>query len=815
MSDLFAPLQQALGDEYALERETTSTSLARAFIARENIFNRAVLVTVLSPGFAGALDFERFFASAERAAGLNHPGIVPAIALGAAEGLPYIITPYVPGVTLRARLLEQPPLTLEETVGILRDILNALEYAHGLGAVHLGITPDRILISQKTGRLTDFGIEQGVADAQLATTPAAARATGDAGYRAPEQLVEGSTVDHRADLFAWGCAAYEMLTGMPAFVRRARQDPTAPVLDDEPAPITLTRRDVPATFVRLVMRCLSASPQERPSSAANILQVLQGVDVSERAIAERSLTPAYVPAVTKQPTGAQAAQPEPARTQSTNLRRFAPLAGAALLLAAIGGFLATRSPKAKEIPVPTVVRPATIDGSIVILPLAPTSGTAVDSAIGIGLADEVARLSARAGVPVLGRMSAAQLRARGLDPRAVARELGAAAVLTGTLSAQGDSLLVDLTVLDVDDGKARWSAKFTRAIADVGGLERDMATGAAAAARGRAPSIADTNVSSSSVADPAAALLVLRASSALRALDVSAALPLLEQAIARDPASARAQSLLALTLAIASSQGAAAGEASRDRSVAAATRALSLDSTSAEAYAALAFVRLGRSANREAESLFKRSLALDSTAALTWGWYGQLANHVGDFDTARSRIKRALSLEAASPLFRTWEAQVLLSEKKPDLAEAVARAVLMKDSTLYDAIAVRADALMAMNRASDAVSQVERYANAGSRGETNETRALLALARAEAGQVDEARELMLQMRDASGGKLPPLATLAATLAALGDMDSAVGLFERAARDHDAVLVAGVHGPRFERLLKDPRGSAVLATVERW
>ncbi len=815
MSDLFAPLQHALGDEYALERETTGTSLARAFIARENIFNRAVLVTVLSPGFAGALDFERFFASAERAAGLNHPGIVPAIALGTVEGLPYVITPYVPGVTLRARLLEQPPLTLEETVAILRDLLNALEYAHALGALHLGITPDRILISQKTGRLTDFGIEQGVADAQLTSTPAVARLAGDLGYRAPEQLVAGSSVDHRADLFAWGCAAYEMLTGMPAFVRRVREDATAPVFDDEPAPITLTRRDVPATFVRLVMRCLSASPQDRPSSATNILQVLQGVDVSERAIAERALTPAYVPVVTKQPTGAQAVQPEPTKAQASNLRRFAPLAGAVVLLAAIGGFLATREPKAKEIPVPTVVRPAMIDGSIVILPLAPTRGTSVDSAIGIGLSEEVARLSARAGVRVLGRMSAAGLHVRGLNPRAVARELGAAAVLTGTLSAQGDSLLVDLAVLGVDDGKVRWSAKFTRVAADVGSLERDMATGAVAAARGRTPSIADTSVSASLAADPATALLVLRASASLRALETAAALPLLEQAIARDPSSARAHSLLALTLAMASAPGGQAGEATRDRAVAAATRALGLDSTAAEAYAALAFVRLGRSANREAEAMFKRSLALDSTAALTWGWYGQLANHVGDFDTARSRIKRALMLEAGLPLFRTWEAQVLLSEKKPDLAEATARAVLAQDSTLFDAISVRADALMAMNRASDAVLQVARFANAGGQGQTTEARALLALARAQAGQVDAARELMLQMRDASGGTLPPLATLAATLAALGDVDSAVGLFERSARNHDAVLVAGVHGPRFEPFRKDPRGSAVLASVERW
>ncbi|MDZ7630456.1 MAG: serine/threonine-protein kinase [Gemmatimonadaceae bacterium] len=285
MTELFALLQQALGDEYSLEREMSGTSIANVFLARERIQNRSVLVSVLTADVVGDLDFEQFFNAAERTAALDHPGIVPPIALGAAAGRPYIITPYVPGVTLRTRLTEQPPISLEEVVRILRDLAVALEYAHERGAFHLAITPECVLLSQKTGyRLLEFGIARDIAAAQRPGSDAATQAPHGGAYLAPEQMTAGSVPDHRADLFAWGCVAYEMLTGVPPFTRSGAQINGAPVPDPPPAPITLTRRDVPATLIRLITRCLSFDPVERPT-AANLVQVLQTVDVSERAVA--------------------------------------------------------------------------------------------------------------------------------------------------------------------------------------------------------------------------------------------------------------------------------------------------------------------------------------------------------------------------------------------------------------------------------------------------------------------------------------------------------------------------------------------------
>ena len=816
MSELFADLQHALGDEYALERETTSTAIARVFIARERTFNRAILVSVFAPDAVGDLDFERFVSAAERTAALDHPGIIPPLALGAAAGLPYLITPYVPGVTLRTRLAEQPPLSLEEIVGVLRDVAIALDYAHSRGAAHLHITPDQILLSQKAARLSDFGIEHDLAAAQRVQPPARARLTGSRSCLAPEQLGDATAAEHQADLFAWGCVAYEMLTGMPAFHRDVVPAAGAAPIDVDPAPITLTRRDVPATLVRLIMRCLSTDAANRPASASNIVKLIDTVDVSERAIAERAPTPVYVPKITRQVTAQQAVQSAPASRSWWGRRRVVPLAAAALLGMGLVGWALNRprTPAAAP-PLPPPPRPTVVAGSVVVLPMILPGGDAAAGELGAGLSEEIAREIARSGGQVLGRMSGATLRRLGLDPRASARELGAASMLVGTLTIVGDSVRLSVSLKSSPDGSVRWSENYARSTADLFAISSEIATHVAAALRGttagrRDPPLRET-------ADAQAHLLLLRGHGLLQNLrteSISRAAAFFERAIARDPAYARAHASLALANALPAAVNAASGSRLQTQATADASRAIGLDSTIAEAYQALGFVRLGRGENRDAERLFKRAIALDSTLALGWGGYGLLANHVGDFAAARRRFARARRLDGALRELDVWTAQVASGEGKDGRAEAESRLRGAADSGSALSLATRVDALVALDRASEAVTLLE-HAGAGEAPVASDARALLAYACARAGDDERARELLLAIRDASAGVMPPMATLAATLAALGDVDSAVGLLGRAAARRDPTLVLYGRSGRFAVLRKDARGAEVFAGLERW
>jgi serine/threonine-protein kinase len=300
----------------------------------------------------------------------------------------------------------------------------------------------------------------------------------------------------------------------------------------------------------------------------------------------------------------------------------------------------------------------------------------------------------------------------------------------------------------------------------------------------------------------------------LRSESIARAAASFAQAIARDPNYAQAHALLALARALPAAVDAASGSQNHDQAAAAALRAIALDSTIAESYQALGFVRLSRGENRDAERQFKRAIALDSTLALGWAGFGLLANHIGDFAAARSRLGRARRVDAGLREVDVWTAQVAFGEEKGSRAEAESRLRTATDSGSALSVATRVDALVASDRAAEAVALLDGV-GAGDAAVASDARALLAYASASAGDVERARELLLAMRDASAGAMPPMATLAATLAALGDLDSAVGVLTRAAARRDPTLVLFGRSGRFAALRKDSRGAEVFAGLERW
>ena len=246
-----------------------------------------------------------------------------------------------------------------------------------------------------------------------------------------------------------------------------------------------------------------------------------------------------------------------------------------------------------------------------------------------------------------------------------------------------------------------------------------------------------------------------------------------------------------------------------------ANRAVALDSSRADAYAALGYLRAIQHANRDAERLFKRAVSLDSMTATTWGWYGVLAAHIGDYATGHARILRARTLEPMSLLARAWDAQVFFGEGKLDRAEQATRPAAALDSSASPTIATHAEALMSLSRDSAALALLQARISAEDANANVEARALLAYANARAGHDQQSRDIMLALRDAAGGVLPARATLAATLAALGDVDSAIGVLTKAASRNDPVLFTLNHARRFDLLRKDPRGARIFAQIERW
>jgi serine/threonine-protein kinase len=304
--DLRDQLQRTLGSAFTLERELGGGGMSRVFVARDEALGREIVAKILPPELAAEMSVERFTREVRVAAALQHPHIVPVLTAGDAGGLPYYTMPFVKGESLRQRLARDGALGVRDAVGILRDIVKALAYAHAQGIVHRDIKPDNILITGGSAVVTDFGIAKAITASRTvsggATLTQLGTALGTPAYMAPEQAAGDPDVDHRADLYALGVTAYEMLAGAAPFAGRTPSELLRAHLTEPPPSLAEKRPDVPRSLVALVHACLAKVPAERPADADAVLHELDDVTTPAPSM------PAAVPA-----TRAAAPRGRPAR----------------------------------------------------------------------------------------------------------------------------------------------------------------------------------------------------------------------------------------------------------------------------------------------------------------------------------------------------------------------------------------------------------------------------------------------------------------------------------------------------------------------
>ena len=295
--DLRDQLQRSLGDAYTLERELGGGGMSRVFLANEMALGRQVVVKVLPPEMAAQLSLERFKREILLAARLQHPHIVPVLSAGDSAGSPYFTMPFVEGESLRARLARHGELPVSEAIRLLREIASALAYAHDRGVVHRDIKPDNVLISGGSAMVTDFGVAKALSassNAEAGSVTSLGVALGTPAYMSPEQASADPSVDHRADIYAFGVLAYELLTGQPPFVGRTPQNLLVAHVTEAPEPIGKRRASLPPALAGLVMRCLEKRPADRVQSAAEIVLALDDITTPSGGMQPTSATPAYV-----------------------------------------------------------------------------------------------------------------------------------------------------------------------------------------------------------------------------------------------------------------------------------------------------------------------------------------------------------------------------------------------------------------------------------------------------------------------------------------------------------------------------------------
>lgn len=277
MTDL-ETLAAALAGEYVLGRQLGRGGMATVVLARDLKHQRDVAIKVLHPELSAAVGAERFLREIRIQAQLRHPHVVTLLDSGEAAGLLYYVMPYIEGESLRQRLIAHGQLDVGEATRLWREVVDAIAYAHRHGVAHRDIKPENVLLSERHALVVDFGVAKALSHAAPGETlTSIGLAVGTPAYMSPEQISGDHDVDHRADIYALGVLAYEMVAGRPPFHGSTPQSLFAAHMAEEAERLESLRPEVSTELAATIRRCMEKDRARRWQSADDLLATLDAL----------------------------------------------------------------------------------------------------------------------------------------------------------------------------------------------------------------------------------------------------------------------------------------------------------------------------------------------------------------------------------------------------------------------------------------------------------------------------------------------------------------------------------------------------------
>jgi serine/threonine-protein kinase len=762
--------------------------MSRVFVADETALDRKVVIKVLPPETAAQVSLERFKREILLAAKLQHPHIVPLLAAGESQGLPYFTMPFVAGESLRLRLAQHGELPVKDAVRVLREIASALAYAHEHGIVHRDIKPDNVLLSGGSAMVTDFGVAKALSastNAEHANTTSLGVALGTPAYMSPEQASADPSVDYRADIYSFGVLAYELLTGQPPFAGRTPQNLLAAHVTEIPESINKRRASLPPALASLVMRCLEKRPADRPQSASDVVNALDDIATPSGGM---------MPAAAEPHAGFMATRGGSRR----DARRWIVIAGAVVVLIAIAAWLvATRSA--------TTAKPR----SIAVLPTDVGADTA-HAFLADGLSSDLTtKLSKIPGLSVRAYSPVSVMHGR--TTREAGKELDVGAVVTVRVARSGTQLRATASLVNAASDAILWSDSFDASDSDQFALQDklvDAIAGALNLSLSPATTIAMRARGTSSNEAHQLVQLARFETDQFTAASLASAISHAESAIALDSTYADAWAALAEAWGYRADDFVSAATAA-PQVRRAAERALALDPRLADAHAqvglwALTYGRDPAMASKEME----HALKLDSANAAAGGWYPFLLRsflHLPDSAHAveqRSQRLNPLSFGVWNPFFISLE----FTKVSPDSA----RALCVRAARIQARLAAECDAnrSQAAHDRSGVLAAWRRWAGATPSGRDL---AYLAVNLLSAGDTTGGRDALNQALARAKTEYVREDLLANAYMRLGDRGRAIESLEKAATSKVGGIDFSIEDPLYAPIRSDPR---IQALVER-
>ena len=466
MTSISERLATALGGSYTIERELTGGGMARVFVGEDLELGRKVVIKILPPELAASVSAERFRREILTVARLQHPHIVPILKAGELDGLPYFVMPYVDGESLDITLRRRHTLGARETLGIMKDVARALAFAHERNVVHRDIKPGNILLAAGSATVTDFGVAKALSSARRSGEKGSGltntgMSLGTILYMAPEQAAGDPEIDGRADIYALGVTAYEMLSGAAPFAHLNPREMLTARLTLPPQPLSSVRKDVPLGLERLIAHCLAIDPNDRPQTAAALVEALEDPETMSGSVSISGSSPIR---------------------RGSRAIRSALIAGLALVGAvavSAGIYTRTHPNTASAQPSVSAAKLANL-GIIAVLPFVNLGADSSNGYLATGVTNAVAgKLMKTAGLKVLapGRPRSVK---RHSDTVSTAN-IDARLVLEGTVERVGNRLRVTARLSSTSDDVMQWADVYDRDVKDVFSVEDEIASAIVAA----------------------------------------------------------------------------------------------------------------------------------------------------------------------------------------------------------------------------------------------------------------------------------------------------------------------------------------------
>lgn len=821
--------------------------MGEVYLAHDTQLRRPVAVKVLTADLTQDKErLQRFEQEAFAASSLNHPSILTVHEIGRLDNTHFIATEFIDGVTLRQHMARDR-MTINEVLDVAVQIVGAVAAAHQAGIVHRDIKPDNIML-RRDGfvKVLDFGLAKLTQPSDADRTSGLAASTiamlstepgmimGTVAYMSPEQA-RGIEVDERTDIWGAGVVLYEMIAGKTPFEGDTNSDVLARILERDPSALGERARQVPPDLERIVAKALAKDRNARYQTAKDFLDDLKKLrhrveslgaaaelgnsvppDVNSFGGSSESHQRADKVTATQQTlvgraTDAWSAAPPTSRIEpppaGSGVSKGVLAAVAALALTIVATFIFYAKSGSGD--------PAAAVSSVAVLPFVNASVDANAEYVSDGITEHLINdLSQFPQLQVIARSTSFRYKSKEVDPQAVGRELGVRAVLMGRVLQLNDVLNVQTELVDVEKGTQIWGAQYNHRVSDIFSLQERISREISKSLKLRLTGADEKRLGKRYTENPEAYQLYLKGRyywNKRTGADIRKGIDYFEQAIAKDPNYALAYAGLAYSYLVLPGYTDVSSLSVDQKAKEAATTALSLDDSLAEAHAALANAAWRFEWDLSgAERGYKRAIDLNPNYATAHQWYALFLSDLGRHDEAIEEMKRALKNDPLSLSINNGMGRIFAEARQYDAAIGQLRKTLEIDQSFRRPHRYLGEVYVQKGMFDAAIAEFQQSVEAS---DNYMGLAGLAHAYAVANRKGEAQKVIEDLQAKQQNHNESLSyQLAMIYAGQGENGRALEELQKAYDSRSPWLIHLNVEPRFDKLRSDPRFVDLLSRM---